>query len=213
MALKDDLKALGLTDEQVSSAENVLRQHIAGEYIPKHRFDELSDKNKSLAQELGRSESEREAAEKRAKKAEDSLTPLQEKLISTESEWKQKYADLEAAHKQEEEDRITFETYSAKMDAVKKYIGDTAYDSDMITSLIDFDSLKYEDGKVSGVDKAVDQIRKERSFLFKDDSYESTAPQSAPNMEGKGLNFGEMLANRASATDAMTQAAAAKYFK
>ena len=106
MAMRDDLKAIGLSDEQASSAENVLRQHIAGEYIPKHRFDELNEKNKTLAQELGRAESERDTFEKKAKKAEDALAPLQEKMTQVEADWKKKYSDLEESHKKAESDRM-----------------------------------------------------------------------------------------------------------
>jgi chromosome segregation ATPase len=213
MDLRESLKQVGLTDDQASSAESVLRQFVAGEYVPKHRFDEINTKNKELAQELGRTESEKNALEKRAKAAEDSVAPLKDKLTKVEADWKQKYDGLVAEHKKAEEDRILLETYNTRMAAIKSALGDSAYDTDMVTSLIDLESLEVKDGKVMGVEKAIDAIRKEKAFLFKDDSIESTAPTSAP--EGKGgaySNFGEALAKKASETDALTKAAAQKYF-
>lgn len=213
MSLRDDLKAVGLSDEQVASAENVLRQFVAGEYIPKSRFDEVNNKNKELATELGRQEANISALEKRAKKAEEGLAPLQAKLQETETSWKQKYEALDAGWKQKEQDRITLETYNSKLDAVKKALGESAYDPDMIVGLMDFDSLELKDGKVSGVDKALQSIRKEKPFLFKDEMLQGTAPQSSPAEPAQGINFGEFLAKKASATDALTQAAADKYFK
>lgn len=213
MSLRDDLKAVGLSDEQATSAENVLRQFVAGEYIPKSRFDEVNNKNKELATELGRQEANIGALEKRAKKAEEGLAPLQAKLQETETSWKQKYEELDAGWKQKEQDRVTLETYNSKLDAVKKALGESAYDSDMIVGLMDFDSLEFKDGKVSGVDKALQSIRKEKPFLFKDEMLQGTAPQSSPVEPAQGINFGELLAKKASATDALTQAAADKYFK
>lgn len=213
MTLSEQLKAAGFDDTQTKTAENILRQFIAGEYIPKDRFNEVNDKSKALAQEIGRLESEKEALEKRAKKAEDGLTPLQEKLSTVETEWKTKYDQLQADYKKKEEDRIALETYNTRLDAVKKYIGDSAYDAGMVTALIDFNTLEIKDGAVIGADKAVEAIRKEKPFLFKSDDWSSTAPISAPKGEtSKNANFGELLAKQASKIDEQTSAAAKKYF-
>lgn len=214
MSLRDDLKAVGLSEDQATSAENVLRQFVAGEYIPKTRFDEVNNKNKELATELGRQEANIGALEKRAKKAEDGLAPLQAKLQETETSWKQKYDELDAGWKKKEQDRITLETYNSKLSAIQKLLGDSAYDSDMVVGLVDFDAIKYEDGKVTGANEILQTIRKEKPFLFKDEMMQGTAPQSQPvDVGGKGVNFGALLAKKASATDAMTQAAVNKYFK
>ena len=213
MTLREQLKSAGLTDEQTASVEGIFHQQIAGEYIPKSRFDEVNEKNKELAKDVGRLESEKEAVEKRAKKAEEGIAPLQEKLTKTEEEWKKKYDDLDAGYKKKEQERIALETYNAKTGAVKAYLKDSAHDSDMVISLLDLDSLEIKDGKVLGVDKAVEALKKEKAFLFKDDSWESTAPTSAPKGEGgQSVSFGEALAKKASEMDAVTKAAAEKYF-
>lgn len=214
MSLREDLKSIGLSDEQASSAENVLRQFISGDYIPKHRFDELNEKNKSLAQDLGRAQSELEAAEKRAKKAEDGLEPLKSQLVKVETDWKQKYDTLVSTHEQAEKDRVALELHNARIGAINSFLGDSVHDVSMVTSLIDLETLEVKDGKVSGVEKAIEQVRKEKPFLFKDEGWESTAPPSTAKKDaGATLNFGEQLAKKAQATDALTQAAADKYFK
>lgn len=213
MDLKEMFLTASFTEEQAKSAESILRQYVANEFIPKSRFDEVNEKNKALAQDLGRAESERDAAEKRAKKAEDDITPLKDKLSSTETAWAEKYKQLEEDYKQKEADRIALETYNTRLSAVTGYLKDSAYDSDMVVSLIDFDTLEVKDGKVIGADKAVEALRKEKPFLFKSDDWSSTAPTSAPEGEkGNTQNFGEVLAKKASAVDAQTEAAAKKYF-
>ena len=212
MTLREQLKALSLSEEQVSSVESLFHQQIAGEYIPKSRFDEVNEKNKELAKDVGRLESEKEAVERRAKKAEEGLAPLQEKLTKVEEDWKKKYDALDSGYKQKEQERLALEAYNARTGAIKAYLKDSAYDSDMVVSLLDLDSLEIKDGKVLGVDKAVDALKKDKAFLFKDETWESTAPTSAPKDGTGGTNFGEALAKKASAVDAITKAAAEKYF-
>lgn len=214
MSLRDDLISAGLEDAQAKIAEAVLKAQIAGEYIPKHRFDEVNEKNKELAKSLTQAEADKAEAIKRAEKAEGEVTPLQEQLQSTKAEWEKKYQDLEEKHKQEEEDRQTLETFNARMNAIKSYLGETVYDTDMVSSLIDLEGLKVENGKVSGVKEAVEAIKKDKPFLFKpEEKLHSTAPTSAPNKGGsEKVNFGELLAKKAQAVDELTQAATEKYF-
>lgn len=214
MSLRDDLISAGLEDAQAKIAEAVLKAQIAGEYIPKHRFDEVNEKNKELAESLTQAEADKAEAIKRAEKAEGEVAPLQEQLQSTKAEWEKKYRDLEEKHKQEEEDRQTLETFNARMNAIKSYLGETVYDTDMVSSLIDLEGLKVENGKVSGVEEAVEAIKKDKPFLFKpEETLHSTAPTSAPNKGGsEKVNFGELLAKKAQAVDELTQAATEKYF-
>lgn len=213
MALRDELMSAGLEDKQAKIAETVLKAYIAGEFIPKHRFDEVNTKNKELSQALSDAETAKAEAEKRAKDAEDQLPTLKDELTNTKTEWEKKYNDLEAKHKQEEEDRQILETYNARMNAIKSYLGETVYDTDMVSSLIDFDSIKVENGTVSGVKEAVEAIRKNKPFLFKPESeLKSTAPVSAPKKDKGEVNFGELLAKKAEQVDAQTAEATKKYF-
>lgn len=213
MSLKEDLIAAGLDEAQAKSAEGVFKTYIAGEYIPKHRFDEVNAKSKELAAELVRVETEKSEVEKRAKAAEEGLTPLQEELKKTSELWEQKYNDLVETHKREEEDREILDNYNRRLGAIKNGLGETSYDSDMVVSLIDFDSLKIEDGKVLGVKEAIDALKKEKPFLFKpEESITSTAPVSAPKKEASKVSFGELLAKKKEEADSLTEAATKKYF-
>lgn len=214
MSLRDDLISAGLEEAQAKIAEAVLKAQIAGEYIPKHRFDEVNEKNKELTKSLTKAEEDKAEALKRAEKAEGEIAPLQEQLQSTKTEWEKKYQDLEEKHRQEEEDRITLDTFNARVNAIKSYLGESVYDQDMVSSLIDFDSLKVENGKVSGVKEAVEAIKRDKPFLFKpEETLHSTAPTSAPNKgSSEKVNFGELLAKKAQAVDDLTKAATEKYF-
>lgn len=213
MAIRDELISAGLEDAQAKIAEAVLKSYISGEYVPKHRFDEVNTKNKELSQSLAESESKRQDAEKRAKEAEDQISPLQEEISKTYSEWEQKYTDLQKKHEQEEEDRRVLAEYQSKVGAIAKFLGDSAYDKEMVSSLIDLNSLKLENGNVSGVKEAVERIRKEKPFLFKpEETVESTAPVSAPKKQAEKVNFGELLAKKAEQIDAQTAEATKKYF-
>lgn len=213
MPLKEDLIAAGLDEAQAKSAEGVFKTYLVGEYIPKHRFDEVNAKNKELAQELVRSETEKTEAEKRAKKAEEGLTPLQEELKKTSELWEQKYNDLVETHKREEEDREILDTYNRRLGAIRKDLGDSSYDPDMVVSLIDFENLKVDGDSVSGVKEAIDTLRKEKPFLFKpEEALKSTAPVSAPKKETTKVNFGELLAKKKGEADSLTEAANRKYF-
>ena len=213
MPLKEDLIAAGLDEAQAKTAEGVLKTYIAGEYIPKHRFDEVNAKSKELAAELVRVETEKTEVERRAKKAEEGLAPLQQELENTSKLWEQKYNDLVETYKREEEDREILDTYNRRLGAIKTGLGDSSYDSDMVVSLIDFDSLKIEDGNVFGVKEALDALKKEKPFLFKpEQSMTSTAPVSAPKKETSKVSFGELLAKKKEEADSLTEAATKKYF-
>lgn len=213
MSLRDELISAGLEDKQVKIAEAVVKAYIAGEFIPKQRFDEVNTKNKELSKSLAEAQTAQSEAEKRAKEAEEQLPTLKSELESTKAEWQQKYSDLEARHKQEEEDRHVLETFNARMGAIKSFLGESVYDADMVSSLIDLESLKVEDGKVSGVKEAVEAIRKDKPFLFKPESeLKSTAPTSSPKKDKGEINFGELLAKKAEQLDAQTAEATKKYF-
>lgn len=213
MNVRDALKAAGLPEEYLTQTETVFRQFVAGEYIPKSRFDELNEKNKSLAKEQGVLEEQLRVMETRAKKAEEGLEPLKSQVASTEAEWQKKYAELENSYRQKEEQRAAEEIFNARSSALKSYIGNTAYDVDMVISMLDLSKLEVKDGKVMGVKEAVDTLRKQKEFLFKRDEWEGTGPKSAPNAEETGKeNFGELLAKKALASDALTAEANKKYF-
>lgn len=215
MSLREDLKALGLPEEQLSPIEAVVKKFVAGEFIPKIRFDEVTTKAKELSQELVRAESEKTTAEKRAKEAEDKLVPLTESLEATKKEWEKKYADLEEAHRQEEEGRALMEAYENKINIIKDFIKDSAYDVDMVSSLIDLDQIDPDGDPKADAQKLVEQLKKDKAFLFKDsETIQSTAPHSdpTPGSTSQKLDFGQQLAKRAAESDALTKAAEDKYF-
>lgn len=214
MSLRDELKALSLSDEQVDSVEVLFRKQISGEYIPKSRFDEVNTKSKELAKDVIRLESEKETLSKQAKEAQDALSPLKSEFEAYKAEQEKKFTELEQNYEQREADRAMLSEFEAKQNAIKSCLGDSAHDIDLISSFIDFDSLSFDGSTVSGVQEAVAAVKKEKPFLFKEVALESTAPRSAPNQGQaiQGGDFGKSLAEKASAIDAITKAAEQKYF-
>lgn len=213
MSLLQDLISAGLAEEQAKVADTVLKQYVAGEYVPKYRFDELRTKNKELSEEVARIETEKNSLEARAKKAEEDVAPLKEQISKVETDWQTKYKELEEQHAKEAEDRYLVETFTAKTNAINKLIGDSAYDASLVSSFIDFDNLDYDGTNVSGVEEALQKIKEEKPFLFKaPEQVKSTAPNSAPSDASSILNLGQALAQKANEAAAVTEAATQKYF-
>lgn len=213
MTLKEQLLAIGLTDQQANSTDTVLRNYISGQFVPKDRMDEVLEKNKTLAQDLGRAETEKETLEKRAQKLEKEVAPLQTKIQELDAQWKDKYTALETTHKEAEEKRIATDVYNTRVTALKNALGDSAHDIEMVIKEINLDKLELKDGKVSGVEQAIEQVKTDKAFLFVNDQmYPTAPPRSAIKQDGSTADFGKILAEKASVQDATTEAATKKYF-
>ena len=50
--METKLKELGLTDEQVKKAQEILKEEINGKYIPKERFDQVNNDAKATKAKL-----------------------------------------------------------------------------------------------------------------------------------------------------------------
>ena len=89
---KDQLLALGLTEEQATNILKVHREAIDGQYVAKHRFDEVNGELKTSKEQLA----ERDKQITELKKFEGDNKSLQEKIESLETENKQKDEQHEA---------------------------------------------------------------------------------------------------------------------
>lgn len=139
---KDDLIALGITEEQ---AEKVLAINSAELTAEKEKAGETA---KKLA-----------AAEANVKEITDKLKAYDgvdvEKLKSAAAEWEAKYnADMQSARL---ENAVELELTKLK-----------ARDVALAKNLIDRKLLKEEDGKVVGLKEQLEKIRNEKAWLFED---------------------------------------------
>lgn len=155
---KEQLIALGLTPEQ---ADNVLKAHketLDGNYIPKHRFDEVSGELKTTKDALA----ERDTQIGNLKKFEGDTNALKEQLKS-----------LQDANAQKDKEYQTALAVERKRNAVKLTLlndeDGKPHDPDMLLGLLDIESIKLDDstGKVTnGLKEQLDGLRKDKAFLF-----------------------------------------------
>ncbi len=157
---KEDLMALGLTEEQ---AEKVLRA-VEGNYIPKTRFDEAGEETKALKKSL----SDRDKQLETLKKSSGDNAELQKQI-----------SDLQ---QQNEEQKKVYEAELSQLrldNAVELSLsGAKARNSKAVKAMIDMAKVKLgEDGKLTGLDEQVEALKKSDGYLFE-------ALQTGPSLKG-----------------------------
>ena len=149
MTLQELIKALNVTDEE--AATTAIKNYLDGQYVTKARFNEVNESKKSLETQL----TERDNQLKELKKVDaDAL--------------KDKIKELEEANKAAKAQAVE-QLNQLKIDsAIKIAIGDKTHDADMVASLFDKSKLILgEDGKITGLDEQLNQLKADKAFLFK----------------------------------------------
>lgn len=168
---KEILLALGLTEDQATKVLAAHTQAINGNYIPKHRFDEVKTEIDGLKAQIA----ERENQIKDLKKFEGTSKELADKIKSLE--------EANANTTKELESKLVTER---KRNAIKlELIADAEgkpHDAEMVLGLFDLTKIETEvvgDAvKIKGGFKEQrDAIRKDKSFLFET----VTPPNPNPN--------------------------------
>lgn len=157
---REDLKNLGLTDEQVNS---VMAEH--GKTV--------TDLNTRLA-----------TAEQEVTQYKEQLTTNQEELNTLKESAKgneeltKQLADLQA--KFDESKTLSEQQLSAQQKdfAIKLALKEAnALDEDIVLNLLDKDTIKVAEGKLQGFDEQLKGLQESKSFLFqKDETPEPTKP-------------------------------------
>ncbi|HHV13214.1 MAG TPA: hypothetical protein GXX75_23350 [Clostridiales bacterium] len=151
---KEDFIALGLTEEQATKAAEASGNELKT-YVPKHRFDEVSEENKTLK---GTVEANNKALE----------------------DLKKSTGDAEGLKKQIEtlqtENKTKDETHQAELkelklnNAIKLAIAGKVHDEDLAAGLFDKSKLILgEDGKITGLDDQLKNLQESKKFLFKEE--------------------------------------------
>ena len=149
MTLQELIKALNVTDEE--AATTAIKNYLDGQYVTKARFNEVNESKKSLETQL----TERDNQLKELKKVDaDAL--------------KDKIKELEEANKAAKAQAVE-QLNQLKLDsAIKITLGDKTHDADMVASLFDKSKLILgEDGKITGLDEQLNQLKTDKAFLFK----------------------------------------------
>ncbi len=150
---KEDFIALGLTEEQATKAAEASGNELKT-YVPKHRFDEVSEENKTLK---GTVDNNNKALE----------------------DLKKSSGDAEAMKKQIEElqkdQKTKDETHQSELrelklnNAIKLVVTGKVHDEDLAAGLFDKTKLILgDDGKVTGIDEQLKTLQESKKFLFKD---------------------------------------------
>lgn len=155
----ESLVAAGFTQEQ---ANNILAAHkaaITGQYVPKARFDEVSNSLK-----------ERDTQIAGLKQFEGTATELQTKV-----------AELEAANKQKDAEMAKALAAERKRNAMLRQLDGKVHDVDLVLGQIDVEKVSCsEDGTLTGFEDQIKGLREKKGFLF----VEETDPQVKETQPG-----------------------------
>lgn len=163
---KEDLVALGLTDEQAEQVANASVEELKG-YIPKARFDEVNTEKNTLKATLAERDTQLTDLQKASKDSE-ALNQQIADLIKAN-------ADAQTAH--------DAEIKQLKIDnAIEKALGESgALNSKAVKALLELENVELtEDGNIKGLDKQIEKLKgaDDSKFLFK------TSEPSNPQLKG-----------------------------
>lgn len=158
MSFKDKIAELNLSDDIVKAVVDLHNQEIAGQYIPKERFDTVNNKKNSLEEQI------------------DTLQKDIEKFSESGEEVETLKRQL--SDKAEEIQKAQDESKAAIMEANKKFhvmldiMNDAEKvpnDAELVYSLLDMSPVKFnENGEVvGGLEEAKNKLFEEKAFLFK----------------------------------------------
>ena len=169
--IKAVLKEMGLSDEQI---DKFVKEAINDKFIPKHRFDEVNEKNKQLEADV----KDRDTQINNLKKFEGDNATLKTKI-----------EELETANKQKDEENAKA-IKTLKIDNAINYALDGKVEkgyADLVLGLIDKNSIILkDDGTVAGLDEQIEKIRTDKPKLFKEVS-EDDGDEGGE--ENKGWSF------------------------
>ena len=155
---KEQLLAAGFTEEQATNILKLHKEAIDGNYVPKHRFDEVNAELKTTKEQV----IERDKQITELKKFEGDSKALQEKI-----------AELEAANAAKDKEYKANLALERKKNAIKLALledeNGKPHDVDMVMGLFNLEQIIIDEatGKISsGFKEQNDAIRKEKAFLF-----------------------------------------------
>ena len=163
------LEDMGLTKEQVDSimAEN-------GTDIEAAKADQENMKAQLDAQ--GKQIKERDQQLEELKKSTGDSETLQKQITDLQAENK-------AAREKHEADMKDLKLSTA----IKLALGDSAQDVELVSGLFDKSKMILsEEGKVTGLEEQLKDLKKEKAFLFKEESKPTAAIKGGKPAEGSG---------------------------
>ncbi|WPS88604.1 phage scaffolding protein [Brevibacillus halotolerans] len=208
MDLKELLKSMGLSDEQITKIMGGVDEKYKG-YVPKHRFDEVNEAKKQLETDL--------------KDRDKQLTDLK-KSVGDNEDLKKQIETLQNDNKTKDEQYQTKIKDMQVSTAIKLALAGEAHDPELIAGLLDKSKIEInDDGTLKGgLDDQVKALRESKAFLFvekpQDKGFQFKGAQPAEGTRNNGDNkgqtddFGKRLADFAKGNECLDKARAS-YFE
>lgn len=150
MKLKEQLVQMGLTEEL---AQKVIDEVVDGNFIPKSRFNEVNEENKTLKQSVA----DRDKQLEDLKKSSGDNAELKKQIEALQ----QQNADQQKAHEAE----MAQLKLDNAIDAALTAAG--AKNVKAVKPFIDSAKIKLdEDGKLTGLDEQLKEVQKTEGYLF-----------------------------------------------
>jgi myosin heavy subunit len=166
---QEELKALGLSDEQAAGVIGLYKEKLDNSFIPKSRFNEVNEENKRLKGTI----SERDKQLEELSKSSGDIDQLKQQIADLQADNAKAVKEHEAQIKQMKLDNAV---EAALLSAGAKNIK-------AVRSLLDEKSLKLTEGGVDGLDAAIKAVQTSDPYLFKETE---TKPQGFTGFEPKG---------------------------
>jgi hypothetical protein len=162
---KEQFIALGLTEELATKAAEASSTELKT-YIPKHRFDEVNEENKTLKTTA----KENETALETLKKSTGDAEALKKQIETLQLDNKTK------------DDKYQADLKELKLNnAIKLAIAGKVHDEDMAAGLFDKTKLILgDDGKITGLDDQLKGLQESKKFLFKEETPAGAKPGFVP---------------------------------
>lgn len=158
MFTKEQLIASGLSEEQATAVLKLHKEALDGNYVAKHRFDEVNGELKTTKEQL----TERDTQITGLKKFEGTAKELQDKINLLEADNAKKVDEYKKGLALERKRNVV------KLALLEDENG-KPHDVDMVMGLFDLDQINIDEatGKISsGFKEQSDKNRKDKPFLF-----------------------------------------------
>ena len=175
---REQLLALGFTEEQVTNILKVHKETIDGSYVPKHRFDEVNGELTQSKEQV----KERDTQIKELKKFEGDSKALQDKIT-----------ELETANSDKDKEYQSNLALERKKNAIRLSLledeNGKPHDAEMVMGLFNLEQVLIDEatGKItSGYKEQNEALRKEKAFLFGEKQPAGGGDDKKPGISIKG---------------------------
>lgn len=153
MTIDELLKGLGIVEDKAAEAKKQINSYLDGAYVPKSRFNEVNEEKKTMAAAVSERDKQLEVLKKSTGDVEG---------------FKKQIKDLQEANKKAKEESEQALKDLKINDAIKMAVVGDAQDVDIVSSLVDKSKIILgEDGKITGLKEQVEELKKNKAFLFK----------------------------------------------